>query len=78
MVKEPTSTMADKKEQVPVVEGLEEDDEFEEFEEENWSAAQEDTADAAQWQEDWDDDALDEDFCSQLRQELQQNATTAA
>lgn len=51
----------------------EEDDEFEEFEESNWGAAAEekDAHVKQQWQDDWDVDDADDDFCNQLRKELQ-------
>lgn len=51
----------------------EEDDEFEEFEEGNWSAQSEekDAHVKQQWQDDWDVDDADDDFCNQLRKELQ-------
>lgn len=51
----------------------EEDDEFEEFEESNWSAQSEekDAHVKQQWQDDWDVDDADDDFCNQLRKELQ-------
>lgn len=51
----------------------EEDDEFEEFEDGNWSAqAEEKEAQIKQqWQDDWDVDDADDDFCNQLRNELQ-------
>jgi len=50
---------------------LEEDDEFDEFETENWGVEQQDDADMLQWQDDWDDDALDDDFTAQLRAQLE-------
>ena len=40
----------------------------------DWSAEQEDAEDAQQWQEDWDEEEVDDEFCRHLRQELQQNA----
>ncbi|CAM9186844.1 unnamed protein product, partial [Discosporangium mesarthrocarpum] len=58
------------KEKVPVAEVLEEDDEFEEFAEAHWDASAEDREDLQQWHDDWDDDDLDDDFCNQLRAEL--------
>ncbi|RHY33538.1 hypothetical protein DYB32_002056 [Aphanomyces invadans] len=55
---------------------VEEDDEFEEFEEHTWGAAQEEKEAQIklQWQDDWDVDEADDDFCNQLRQELAKNA----
>ena len=40
----------------------------------DWSAEQEDAEDAQQWQEDWDEEEVDDEFCRHLRQELQKNA----
>lgn len=53
----------------------EEDDEFEEFEDANWSAQSEekDAHIKQQWQDDWDVDDADDDFCNQLRKELQKS-----
>lgn len=50
---------------------LEEDDEFEEFPAEDWGADQEDAADVHQWEDNWDDDNLEDDFSKQLRYILQ-------
>lgn len=49
---------------------LEEDDEFEEFEQETWVAADEDAEDQQLWQDGWDEDDADGDFTQQLRAEL--------
>ncbi|KAJ1652292.1 hypothetical protein IWQ61_007338 [Dispira simplex] len=49
---------------------LEEDDEFEEFEVEDWNDAQEDPLDVNQWEDNWDDDDIEDDFSQQLRAEL--------
>ncbi|GLE05337.1 hypothetical protein PINS_up014350 [Pythium insidiosum] len=53
----------------------EEDDEFEEFEDADWDARVEekDGQLKQQWQDDWDIDDADDDFCNQLRTELQKN-----
>ena len=53
----------------------EEDDEFEEFEQPQWNAQAEekDNHIKQQWQDDWDVDEADDDFCNQLRKELQKN-----
>lgn len=53
----------------------EEDDEFEEFENEDWDhSAEEGEADVKQqWQDDWDVDEADDDFCHRLRKELEKN-----
>ena len=40
-----------------------------------WTPAQEDAADGTEWQDDWDDDALDDDFARQLRAELAKAST---
>ena len=55
----------------PDYEVYEEDDEFEEFAQDNWDAAAEDAEDPKLWQDDWDDDDVDDDFCRHLREELQ-------
>jgi hypothetical protein len=50
---------------------VEEDDEFEEFENENWGAEEEDTSDAKQWMDNWeDDDSGDVAFIQKLRDQL--------
>ncbi|OSX68831.1 hypothetical protein BU14_2194s0001 [Porphyra umbilicalis] len=51
---------------------LEEDDDFEEFEEDRWveAAATADGATEREWQDDWDDEAADDDFVGRLRAEL--------
>ena len=51
-----------------------EDDEFEEFENDEWDAAEEEKADIEQWENDWDDDDLTDDFSKQLRAELEKFA----
>ena len=47
------------KEPTDVVELLEEDDEFEEFEPQEWTAAAEDVQDPDMWQDGWEDDEDD-------------------
>ncbi|ETK73322.1 hypothetical protein L917_19472 [Phytophthora nicotianae] len=51
----------------------EEDDEFEEFEDADWNgqAEEKDAHIKQQWQDDWDVDEADDEFCNQLRKELQ-------
>ena len=49
---------------------LEEDDEFEEFEQEHWGAAKQDESDAKQWQDNWDDDSAEDQFVKNLREQL--------
>ena len=53
-----------------IVEVPEEDDLFEEFEVEDWDLKQQVTDDLTQWQHDWDDDDVEDDFTKQLRREL--------
>jgi len=54
-----------------LLEMLDEDDEFEEFEIDDWTAKkEEDKSDDKNWQDDWDDDLADEDFIGHLRKEL--------
>ena len=52
------------------------DDEFEEFQQDTWDAKAEDAEDPKLWQDDWDDDDVDDDFCRHLREELQKPAAT--
>lgn len=49
---------------------LEEDDEFEEFEEANWGTEKPLPEDAVQWEDNWDDEEDDADFAKRLREEL--------
>ena len=49
---------------------LEEDDEFEEFEQQEWTAAEQDADDTTMWQDGWEDDEEDDQFTKQLRAEL--------
>jgi len=56
----------------PLVEAMEEDDEFEEFEPEHWAKGQTEP-ESQQWMDNWDDD-MDDDFTKNLREELQKNA----
>lgn len=66
--------MADEKKPEKAVENhadvLEEDDEFEEFEQQEWTAAEQDVEDAQLWQDGWEDDEDDDNFTRQLRAEL--------
>lgn len=55
---------------------LEEDDEFEEFEQESWDVAAEDAEDQQLWQEGWDEDDTEGDFTQQLRAELAKHASS--
>ena len=36
----------------------------------DWDASKEDAEDQKLWQDDWDDDDIDDDFCRHLREEL--------
>mmetsp|Transcript_10321 Transcript_10321/g.19838 ORF Transcript_10321/g.19838 Transcript_10321/m.19838 type:complete len:85 (+) Transcript_10321:69-323(+) len=62
----------------PITEAIEEDDEFEEFEPCRWGAHDEDAEDAQQWQDNWDDDDIEDDFTKNLRAELTKNASKKA
>mmetsp|Transcript_31249 Transcript_31249/g.46207 ORF Transcript_31249/g.46207 Transcript_31249/m.46207 type:complete len:84 (-) Transcript_31249:111-362(-) len=53
-----------------ITEAIEEDDEFEEFIPCAWDASDEDAEDGNQWQDNWDDDDIDDDFTKTLRVEL--------
>ena len=50
---------------------LQEDDEFEEFEQQEWNSAEEDAQDPSLWQDGWEDDVEDDNFTAQLRAELE-------
>ena len=65
----------EKKSDAKIVQLIEEDDEFEEFEETQWGTDMEEKEKTIkqQWQDDWDVDEADDDFCNQLRQELQKH-----
>ena len=51
-----------------LMEAMEEDDEFEEFEPEHWGK-DEVEEESQQWMDNWDDD-MDDDFTKNLREEL--------
>ncbi|KAG2588398.1 protein DELETION OF SUV3 SUPPRESSOR 1(I)-like [Panicum virgatum] len=54
---------------------LEDDDEFEEFEiDQEWEDKEEGNEALQQWEDDWDDDDVNDDFSLQLRKELESNA----
>ena len=53
-----------------VYEIVEEDDEFEEFEDEGWMDRKEEEEEKHYWADDWDNDDINEEFAAQLRQEL--------
>jgi len=65
---------AKKEETKKVYEIVEEDDEFEEFEDEGWMDRQEQQEDKHYWADDWDNDDVNEEFAAQLRTELAANA----
>ena len=55
---------------------LDEDDDFQEFQEEDWGNDQDEQNNAAMedvqlWEDNWDDDDIDDDFSMQLRAELE-------
>ena len=50
---------------------VEEDDEFEEFAEQDWAGETVEEGVEKQWQEDWDEEDIQDDFCAQLRNELE-------
>jgi 26 proteasome complex subunit DSS1 len=54
-----------------------EDDEFEEFEQQEWTAAEQDAEDTTMWQDGWEDDEEDDQFTKQLRAELAKTAAAA-
>jgi len=62
-------------ENAKVDEIVEEDDEFEEFEDEGWMDRKEEQEEKQYWADDWDNDDVDEDFANQLRAELKTNAS---
>ncbi|KAG9448721.1 hypothetical protein H6P81_008686 [Aristolochia fimbriata] len=52
---------------------FEDDDEFEEFEiDEEWDDKEEWSEATQQWEDDWDDDDVNDDFSVQLRRELEE------
>jgi len=71
--------------QLPKLGIIEEDDEFEEFEVQDWDAPSKGGNQgvaaglhANQWEADWDDDDLDDEFSVQLRTELLRMAAETA
>jgi broad specificity phosphatase PhoE len=56
-----------------LIELLEEDDEFQEFDSASWEDAKvAETEDNQLWKDDWDDDDAVDDFTEQLRAQIQQ------
>lgn len=52
------------------LDGFEEDDEFEEFENDKRNAEEDEKLRLQQWDDDWDDDDVNDDFSQYLREEL--------
>lgn len=50
---------------------FEDDDEFEEFENEEWDDEEGEKLALQQWEDDWDDDDINDDFSQQLKVELE-------
>merc|ERR1712187_1070014 len=63
---------SDKADNKSMLEAIEDDDDFEEFEPSNWSKAETED-ETQQWMENWDDD-MDDDFTKNLRAELQKES----
>ena len=59
----------------PVV--TQEDDEFEEFKQQEWTATEQDSEDTTMWQDGWEDDEEDDQFTKQLRAELEKTDAAA-
>ncbi|CAA2995916.1 DELETION OF SUV3 SUPPRESSOR 1(I)-like [Olea europaea subsp. europaea] len=58
----------------PKIDLFEDDDEFEEFEiGQEWDDKEEGKEVTQQWEDDWDDDDVNDDFSLQLRRELESN-----
>eukprot|EP00211_Chloroparvula_japonica_P018647 CAMPEP_0119118320 /NCGR_PEP_ID=MMETSP1310-20130426/219_1 /TAXON_ID=464262 /ORGANISM="Genus nov. species nov., Strain RCC2339" /LENGTH=75 /DNA_ID=CAMNT_0007107667 /DNA_START=14 /DNA_END=241 /DNA_ORIENTATION=- len=70
---EPAKAEGEAEKPPPGTVALEEDDDFEEFENDEWDEAEEEQADVDQWENDWDDDDLTDDFSKQLRAELEKH-----
>jgi hypothetical protein len=69
----------DKEESTPAVDTdvLEEDDDFEEFEDERWDETPQ-PQDDLQWEDNWDDEEDDDGFAQRLRAELERADREAA
>lgn len=63
-----TATTAKSVDPKILLEAMEEDDEFEEFEPEHWGKSEVEE-ESQQWMDNWDDD-MDDDFTKNLRAEL--------
>jgi 26 proteasome complex subunit DSS1 len=57
-----------------LIEAIEEDDEFEEFDPAKWGTEEEDADDVQQWKDNWDDDDIDDEFTNHLRAELERDS----
>ena len=55
----------------PKLDVFEDDDEFEEFENEVWDDADDGKGALQQWEDDWDDDDVTDDFSVQLKKEIE-------
>ena len=74
--KDATDSSKDEVTATALMEAIEEDDKFEEFEPAHWAANEEEAEDVQQWQDNWDDD-MDDDFTKNLRAELAKNSDGA-
>lgn len=70
-VEEKSTAGASKVEEKSVLELLEEDDEFEEFEGGNLDLDAKDAEEGQLWQDDWDDDDQNDDFTDTLRKTIE-------
>ncbi len=59
-----------------LIEAMEEDDHFEEFQEEHWGKDSMTETNKQQWLDNWDDD-MDDDFTKNLREELLKSSPPA-
>ncbi|KAG8045345.1 hypothetical protein GUJ93_ZPchr0008g12091 [Zizania palustris] len=70
------ATKADAAAEAAKMDLLEDDDEFEEFEiDQEWDEKEEGNEAVQQWEDDWDDDDVNDDFSLQLRKELESNSS---
>lgn len=68
MTKEEKNDEVKTKDPKPLVEAIEEDDDFEEFASEQWGKDQTENV-SQQWMDNWDDN-MDDEFTKNLREEL--------
>ncbi|CBK21551.2 uncharacterized protein [Blastocystis hominis] len=57
------------------LERAEEDDEFEEFEKDDWMTSSSNLSLSIHWEDNWDSANVNDDFCTQLRAELDKAKT---